>query len=241
MSSATSQVECGQPSQVRLLLESIFAHPQAQPHISGLGLVLQCPNGTSIRLWFKIGFMIQDGGAQKFCWSYKGDSATKYCMLCRNNGFTTVTTNTNLEEEDENSSNVVCQLIKLEKLVLCSDVDILQSWDRLTAKKSTCNASDFQMWQQATGLVHGEMALLHSTLLRPILELEPCKQFMHDWMHCCCASGIMNIVLFLTFQKLQQHMPIWTEMATYCTFGILPHSLQSCKVQHLFTAKKVES
>ena len=236
-SSVVSQASSSLSQVVRLLLESIFGHPQAQPHLSGV--VLQCPNGTSFRLWFKIGFMIQDGGAQKFCWSYKGDSATKYCMLCRNNGFTTVTTNLTHQEEDENSSNVVCQLTKLNQLVLCSDVDILHSWDRLTAKKSTCNASDFQLWQQATGLVHGEMALLHSTLLRPLLQ--PCKQFMHDWMHCCCASGIMNIILFLTFQKLQHDMPIWTEMATYCTFWILPHSLQCCKVQHLFSAKKVES
>ena len=64
---------------------------------------------------------------------------------------------------------------------------------------------------------------------------------MHDWMHCTCASGILNIVMFLTFQALQPHIPIWKELETYCAFWILPHALQSCKVQHLFTAKKVES
>ena len=35
-------------------------------------------------------------------------------MLCRNNGFTTVTTNISHQEEDENSSNVVCQLTDAE-------------------------------------------------------------------------------------------------------------------------------
>ena len=119
---------------------------------------------------------------------------------------------------------------------MCSDADILQSWDSLTSKKRICSATDFQLWQQATGLLH---ALLHSTLLRPLLE--PGKQFMHDWMHMCCANGILNIIMYLTFQALQPHVPIWEELATYCTFWVLPHSLQSCRIHDLFTAKKMES
>ena len=237
---SNSQASSSLGQVIRLLLESIFGNPQAQPHLSGL--VLQCPDGHTIRFWFQ-DWVLYPGrrSTEILLWSYKGDSATKYCMLCKNNAFVTVTANTSHhgQEEDENSSNVVCQLTKLNQLAMCSDADKLQSWVRLTSKKRICSATDFQLWQQATGFLHGEIAFLHSTLLRPLLE--PCKQFMHDWMHMGCANGILNRIMYLTFQALQPHVPIWKELATSCAFWVLPHSLQSCRIYDLYVAKKVES
>ena len=40
--------------------------------------------GEDIRLWARLGGMLQDGGAHKAVWHSRGDGATMACMRCLN-------------------------------------------------------------------------------------------------------------------------------------------------------------
>ena len=41
-------------------------------------------SGKVITFFAKFGFFIQDGGAHKITWHCRGDSGTRFCMLCKN-------------------------------------------------------------------------------------------------------------------------------------------------------------
>lgn len=47
------------------------------------GLLLEFPDGD-VRMWAKLGGILQDGGAHKYVYMIRGDGASKFCMLCRN-------------------------------------------------------------------------------------------------------------------------------------------------------------
>jgi AraC-like DNA-binding protein len=47
------------------------------------GLLLEFPDGD-VRIWAKLGGILQDGGAHKYVYMIRGDGASKFCMLCRN-------------------------------------------------------------------------------------------------------------------------------------------------------------
>jgi hypothetical protein len=46
------------------------------------GILLQFPDGD-IRLWARLGGVLQDGGAHKYVWHLRGDGASKFCVLCK--------------------------------------------------------------------------------------------------------------------------------------------------------------
>ena len=48
------------------------------------GVLLDFDGHTSVRLWAVLGGMLQDGGAHKAVWHSRGDSASKFCILCKN-------------------------------------------------------------------------------------------------------------------------------------------------------------
>ena len=48
------------------------------------GVLLHFDGHTPVRLWAVLGGMLQDGGAHKAVWHSRGDSASKFCILCKN-------------------------------------------------------------------------------------------------------------------------------------------------------------
>ena len=48
------------------------------------GVLLDFDGHTSVRLWAVLGGMLQDGGAHKAVWHSRGDSASKFCIPCKN-------------------------------------------------------------------------------------------------------------------------------------------------------------
>ena len=48
------------------------------------GVLLDFDDHTSVRLWAVLGGMLQDGGAHKAVWHSRGDSASKFCIPCKN-------------------------------------------------------------------------------------------------------------------------------------------------------------
>ena len=121
---------------LRLILEGLFG--QKQPE---LGIQLTSPDGTSMRLHFRLGMVLQDGAAHKFVWGNRQDSGCKPCMLC-NNIF-------QLKDESQ-EDNVLMQFLRKRDLCLSTDEEVLDAWTRLGARRVP--AKQFEDWQKAVGM-----------------------------------------------------------------------------------------
>ena len=92
-------------------------------------------------------------------------------------------------EQDEEGVNEVSKYTKFSQLELTESQEVFSSWDRMTKRRSNCSQAEFKMWEQATGITYNEEAVLADTSLRP--NLDPCKPYKHDWMHCLMSIGIL--------------------------------------------------
>ena len=121
------------------------------------GILLQHATGD-IRLHFHWAIMLADGAAQKQIWSSKGDSGQKFCILCSNvRGMPAADQDSILAGEDviQTTHN------KYSQLVLCSDQELLSSYQRLDQRRGTCRTkAEFSKWQVACGLTWSKHALM---------------------------------------------------------------------------------
>ncbi|CAE6944933.1 unnamed protein product [Symbiodinium sp. CCMP2592] len=125
----------GSISQIfKIIFRSIFLHSKHDP---AAGVWMQGPKG-GFHLSFEPSMVIQDGAAHKFAWSVKGDSGSKYCLLCGN------------QRADNRNEEKIPKHAHAD-LHLVSDDDIWDSWSRLADLKGRCSAKDFGMWQQDHG------------------------------------------------------------------------------------------
>jgi len=122
------------------VLHSIFGSAIVDPR---LGFKLKNRHGD-ITLYLDFHMALADGAAQKLVWSSKGDSGTRYCILC-SNVHASRPTNT-----DEEPDDVHCGSYKYNQLQLVTDQDLLDSYQRLHARHATCTKKEFAQWQQAT-------------------------------------------------------------------------------------------
>ena len=206
---------------VSLVLEEMFCSSFGNPMN---GLLLKHPSGDAarnIRLYFDFGMVLQDGAAMKFTLNIKGDSSSKYCMLCKN------------ARDGE-----VAQHLKLRDLQLASDTELLQSFQRCQQKKLELTGEDFALWQQAVGISHNDHALLLNQKLLSIGLLKPASQYCHDWMHMMCSQGIMQVLFYLT----RYHLDCWDMMPRFLDLWSLPAATQKAgQLKQLFSAKKIKS
>lgn len=178
--------------------ESIFDHPLVDP--LNAGVLLQPPQGRGapLRLYYKFDILAQDGAAQKYCLSTKGDSGSKFCVKCRNvHSIASVIT-----MEDEDAEAGVCLCDKKQDLVLAADSEVFASWDRLRDRQATETAADFALWEQACGMTFAEEALLSSVVLRS--SWQPVTAYMHDYMHGMLQNGCLNIAGFLFMDAMHK-------------------------------------
>ena len=87
------------------------------------------------------------------------------------------------------------------QLRLVTDQELLDSYQRLHTRSSSCTKKAFAQWQQATGLTYSRHALM---LNQPLLEngiIRPATQFCHDWMH-GVLQGTAPCVLYHLFTSL---------------------------------------
>ena len=81
---------------ISIILQSVFVRQHFSP---GLVILLSSEAGN-VRLLFKLGVFIQDGTSHKYCFSSKGDSGIKCCLLCN------VTASKVSDEEDPESAEL---------------------------------------------------------------------------------------------------------------------------------------
>ena len=121
----------GVSQMIAFLLKSIFCNPVCNP---SLGCVVLSHHDQDIRIFFKLGMSLMDGGAHKLVLGVKGDSGSRYCLLCKN-VFHTKASN-NMDNEDSEDEAVFTPL-RHSCLDLATDAELLGSVSRLTAKKLT--------------------------------------------------------------------------------------------------------
>ena len=158
---------------ISIILQSIFVRQHFSP---GLVILLSSEAGN-VRLFFKLGVFIQDGTSHKYCFSSKGDSGIKCCLLCN------VTASKVSDEEDPDSAEL-SHTFRYNQLRVYSDEKILGAFDRLEQKKTVLSAVDFGL-VQAVGVTYSTQMLLLNTDLRAANVSRPATQYCHDYMHGC--------------------------------------------------------
>ena len=220
---------------MKVIMEQIFLSTSASPLV---GVVVHGPDDKPLRLYYKLGFIVQDGASQKITFGLKGDSGSNYCIKCSNQ--------ISFLPPDEsgtgaNTEHAVLRSISKKQLVLSSDEEAIASWDRLAARKLHCSPHEFELWEQATGWTFSAHGILSSIPLRPWLK--PVTQFHHDFMHGMASNGCMNTMMFCVLEHLKQmSLPAWDDMQEYCALWTLPNAFQkTCSLASLFTSSKVKS
>ena len=197
-SSHVMEMEAGMSQVTAVLMDYIFHHHACSPDVGGV--MLRDGSGGHIKLWFKLGIMLQDGAAHKAVWGLKGDAASKFCVFCMN----LLTEKSNIVDES-NEHLLIAQSWDLSKVQQASNEDIHATAKRLEEKHLELNSIQFQLWQQAVGMNCNAHALLHWESLKG--HVQPISQFLHDWMHCFLVSGIFNTVMHLLMTSLEANLP----------------------------------
>ena len=102
------------------------------------------------------------------------------------------------------------------------------------------SASSFAVWQQACGVTFQPDSLLfdeslHNTVLRPT------QQFLHDYMHLMCVSGVVQTTLFLFLQAMSNNgVGIYKMIKGYIELWSFPSS-RSLNIHNLFLPKREKS
>ena len=211
------------------VLHSIFGSAIVDPR---LGFKLKDPHGD-ITLYLDFHMALADGAAQKLVWSSKGDSGTRYCILCSNVHASRPTT-------QMKSQMVHCGSYKYNQLELVTDQDLLDSYQRLHARHGTCTKKEFAQWQQATGLSYSKYALMLDQDLLSKNIVRPASQFCHDWMH-GILQGTAPVVIHHCLQTIAQTgFEVHQFLERYYQLWQYPKSHKCQYIHTLFQKKKIE-
>lgn len=127
-------------------------------------------------------------------------------------------------EDSGEGEDVVTHQMSLDHLLVPTDQEILESFDRLEEKFHTLPKGQFQVWQQACGLTYSKCALLLDKQLRSHSILQPAQQYCHDWMHCLVSAGIIQVSIYV----LCIHLPSthgWSLAHDYLKLWVWPKHL----------------
>ena len=187
----------GQMSQVMGQVAKLFVYGDSS--FDGSGIWVKLATGRKIRLFAKIGMFIQDGGAHKATFHCKGDSGSRFCMLCRNVFSLKSELGGDVDEDGDSYSSI----IKVADLDFAESEEIIESLERVHHFRTIDTAKDFEKRCIANGFSYSGYNLLLDPDLRD--HLDPKDQFCHDWMHCLFQSGVWNIVTFLVLAALAKN------------------------------------
>ena len=178
-----SQLFCG-------IIKSFFKPDGFNMSTTGINLTF---GPDCLRLWAKLGVVLQDGAAHTVVWCSRGDTGSKVCLLCHNL-FTSVS-----RVADEDDTNLLrSDVIKLDELVSATDEDLRGRARYLQSMHGTVNADEFNSLQQALGITHRPHSVLLDRSLDEVLHIT--KIFHHDTMHALFANGLCGLCVYLLFE-----------------------------------------
>ena len=148
------------------------------------GVLLEFPS-CSIRLWARVGGVVQDGGAHKAIWHSRGDGASMCCMRCLN-----LCTVASQVCDEDGTGLLVCNVIKASELVPSTSATVRNRARHLEAQSTTVFGQDFVDLQQAIGMTHHPMSILLDRSLddkkikkRKNKEIKKTGHWMIHWIH----------------------------------------------------------
>ncbi len=225
--SEVAKLQAGMSQVLRLILEDLFGHGLPET-----GVLLTSPKG-SLRLYFSLSMILQDGSAHKQVFANRQDAGSKPCFICSNIFY--------LRSGEEEHCKVFKEFIKYDKLHISTDQDVLNSWQRLAAKSKTLSQAEFKMHQQAAGLTYNEHALLSSEKLKECGLLKPISLYCFDYMHGMCSSGLLGDITYLVLESIHNAgFKIWQDLQPWLEVWVLPKAY-SCCLGNLFDSKSVGS
>ena len=213
----------------RLVLEHMFNNQQAHPHAA----VLFHRGAARLKLFWTVGYFIQDGAGQKYTFSNRQDGGSRICMACKNLFV--------LAQDEEKGDKEIAKFTKYSQLDIANDQEILDSWDRMKSRKKDCSKTEFKKWCQACGIDYSEQALLLSPILRSQNLLKPISQYMHDYMHALCSNGVMSWIAFLFIQSIHSNGvdDIWKVLHGFVQLWSQP-AIHKTDLGRLFLPKAVK-
>lgn len=225
-SSEVEKLQGGISQVVAAVIKSIFLDGICDPR---LGLLL--PGDPSLKIFLDLKVILQDGGSHKFCWSYRGDGASKPCLLCN------LTADKASAKDDEDEAHFSSHLTYSDLRIFTSD-EILASFDRLEVKHHQLSKQDFLLWQKAVGKTYQPLILPLDKDIRRAGLLQPAEQYAHDWMHGTCSNGTFSVAAYELFAALPASA--WEDFGTYLTKWVLPIHWSMKHLPQLFDAKKIK-
>ena len=157
-----SNIQAGISQIFAKVIKSIFMNPVANPRL-GVCLPHATDSRQDIRLHFTMGGWIQDGLAMKQTFCTKGDSGTKFRMLCNNIRSMPQADSTSQEEEDIPGSSVST----LADCELATDIEVLAAFQKCHQNSATMSKEQFAIYQQAAGITYNQHSLLLDQVLIP--------------------------------------------------------------------------
>ena len=225
-STHVKNVSAGLSQLVAAVLKCFFSDDGANLALGGVLL----PFGEDgIRLWAKLGGLLQDGGAHKSVWHSRGDGACKFCILCKNL----------FDEEskvvDEDGTNLLrCNVLKFDELELASSSDLRKTARYLESKQGTTPPGEFTNLQKALGMTHHKHALLLTRSLDAYVD--PVAIYMHDWMHALFVDGVFNLVLYLLLETIIQigFNDVYSVFSNYIANWKWPERVHAAHLHEIF-------
>ena len=190
-------------------------------------------DGEDFRLFAKVGVVLQDGGAHKAVWQARGDGASKFCLLCKN----IFTIDSNVVIED-GSRLLRCNQITLDKLVPSTDTELRTNARYLEHMSTRMGAEEFTQLQQAVGLTHAKQGILLDRALDRLLQ--PTHVYMHDYMHALFVDGILNLVIYLCFEKFISagHTNVYVSFSDFLSNWKFPGRLNADHLSDIFSDER---
>ena len=197
------------------------------------GILLEFPDGD-IRLWARLGGVLQDGGAHKYVWHLRGHGASKFCVLCKN-----LFTHESEIVDDDGSNLLRCNIINLEELVPETGV-MLRTNARFLASQAHLPPGRFTRLQQALGLTYHKHAMLLDHDLDAVFD--PCETYQHDSMHGLYVDGAVNLVVYLLFETFISNcrMDVYSAFRDFVSTWIWPARVQHSQLAGIFDTNRAE-
>ena len=183
-------IHAGMYQALKVIVLMFFDDKGFDCQVGGVNLPL---GGNQVRWWCKLGLIVQDGGAHKTTWHFRGEGGTKMCLLCQN----VFADSSNICDQD-GVTMLRCNVIKTNELVPATDYQIRNAYRVLEANSGTQTQAEFTRLQQALGLTYHPHALLADPRMDRIIS--PTQAYVHDWMHGLFVDGVFNTVVYLLFE-----------------------------------------
>ena len=146
-STAVNSLNAGM-SQLFGLIIKVFMSPDSH-NLTTTGILLEFPNGYSIRLFAVLGGFLQDGGAHKSTWHCRGDGSSASCLKCAN-----------YFKTDSKHGELVSDGLKFDELVPATSKSVRTKARYVEKHAGILNKSKFDELQQAMGITYHPGSLL---------------------------------------------------------------------------------